>query len=209
VLWVKATVLIDLWNYYAQFGRFVPFDFVNQVIPVIFKVTGKEVLDVVTLPPGKASPCTLYTSPCTSVKNISTQVLNRIPAGITSTVRLAVRNIGDVATVPGPLIFISSGLQSALGINGVNPPAITSPNIPQTLFSTIIPVGVVGPSTIPPGPYYKSPLPANTSYEFDVNVFPTHYMAGTVVVLNLQLLWKNIIGEERSQMSQVYFEVTA
>jgi hypothetical protein len=49
-------------------------------------------------------------------------------------------------------------------------------------------------------------LPANTSYEFDVNVFPTHYMAGTVVVLNLQLVWRNI-GEERSQMNQVYFEV--
>lgn len=66
----------------------------------------------------------------------------------------------------------------------------------------------MGPSTIPPGPYYKSPLPANTSYEFDVNVFPIHYMAGTVVVLNLQLSWKNIVGEEKSQMSHVYFEVT-
>ncbi len=187
-------------NYYAQFGRFIPFDSVDQMIPVIFKVTGKEVLDVVTLPLGKAFPGT-------SVKNISTQIL-KIPAAVTTTVRLALRNTGDVATVPGPLIFVSSGLQSALGINGVNPSAITSPNIPQTLLSTIIPVGVVGPSTIPPGPYYKSPLPANTSYEFDVNVFPTHYMAGTVVVLNLQLLWKNIVGEERSQMSQVYFEVT-
>jgi hypothetical protein len=55
-------------NYYAQFGRFIPFDFVNQVIPVIFKVTGREVLDVVTLPPGKVSPVT-------SVMNISTQIL--------------------------------------------------------------------------------------------------------------------------------------
>ncbi|MFY9796510.1 MAG: hypothetical protein WAJ93_12560 [Candidatus Nitrosopolaris sp.] len=194
-------------NYYAQFGRFIPFDFVNQVIPVIFKVTGKEVLYIVTLPPGKASPFTLYTSPCTSVKNISTQVL-KIPAGVTTTVRLAVRNTGDVATVPGPLIFVSSGLQSALGINGVNPSAITNPNIPQTLFFTIIPVGIVGPSTFTPGPYYKSPLPANTSYEFDVNVFPTHYMAGTVVILNLLVTWNNILGEERSQMNQVYFEVT-
>ena len=129
------------------------------------------------MPPGKVSPVT-------SVKNISTQIL-KIPAGVTTKVRLALGNTGDVAVVPGPITFISPGLQSALGINGVNPSAITSPNIPQTLFSTIIPVGVVGPSTIPPGPYYKSRLPANTSYEFDVNVFPTHYMAGTVVVLNL------------------------
>jgi hypothetical protein len=194
-------------SYYAQFGRSIPFDFVNQVIPVILKVTGKEVLDVVTLPPGKASPCIHYTSPCTPVKNISMQIL-KIPAGITTTVRLAVRNTGDVATVPGPIILVNPGLQSALGINGVKLSAITSPNIPQTLFSTIIPVGIVGPSIITPGPYYKSPLPANTGYEFDVSVFPTHYVAGTVVVLNLQLLWKNIIGKERSQMNQVYFEVT-
>jgi hypothetical protein len=193
-------------NYYAQF-RFIPFDFVSQVIPVILKITGKEVLDVVTLPPGKASPCIHYTSPCTSIKNISMQIF-KIPAGVTTTVRLAVRNIGDVATVPGPIILVNPGLQSALGINGVNPSTITSPSIPQTLLSTIIPVGIVGPSIITPGPYYKSPLPANTSYEFDVSVFPTHYVAGTVMVLNLELLWKNIVGKERSQMNQVYFEIT-
>jgi hypothetical protein len=28
-----------------------------------------------------------------------------------------------------------------LGINGLNPAAITSPNVPQTLFSTILPIG--------------------------------------------------------------------
>jgi hypothetical protein len=33
-------------DYYNQFGRFVPFDFINQVIPVTLKVTGQEVLDV-------------------------------------------------------------------------------------------------------------------------------------------------------------------
>ena len=37
-------------DYFNQFGRFIPFDFINQVIPVIFKVTGQETLDVVTLP---------------------------------------------------------------------------------------------------------------------------------------------------------------
>src|SRR5215813_1755377 len=34
-------------DYFNQFGRLIPFDFVNQVIPVIFKVTGQETLDVV------------------------------------------------------------------------------------------------------------------------------------------------------------------
>ena len=39
-------------DYFNQFGRFIPYDFVNQVIPVIFKTTGSETLDVVTLPTG-------------------------------------------------------------------------------------------------------------------------------------------------------------
>ena len=29
-----------------QFGRLVPFDFINQIIPVLFKITGKEILDL-------------------------------------------------------------------------------------------------------------------------------------------------------------------
>jgi len=33
-------------DYYNQFGRFIPFDFINQVTPILFKVTGREILDV-------------------------------------------------------------------------------------------------------------------------------------------------------------------
>jgi hypothetical protein len=33
-------------NNINHFGRFIPWDFINQVIPVIFKATGREVLDV-------------------------------------------------------------------------------------------------------------------------------------------------------------------
>ena len=59
-------------DYFNQFGRLIPFDFINQVIPVIFKVTGQETLDVVTLPTGGKD----------AVKNISTQIVN-IPSGHT------------------------------------------------------------------------------------------------------------------------------
>jgi len=40
-------------HYLNQFGRFIPYDFVDQVIPVILAVTGQKTLDTVTLPPGK------------------------------------------------------------------------------------------------------------------------------------------------------------
>jgi hypothetical protein len=178
-------------DYFNQFGRLVPFDFVNQVIPVVFKVTGQETLDVVTLPTGGKD----------AVKNISTQIV-QIPSGTTTKVRLAVRNTGDVPAYDVD-VNVTTGLQSALGINGLNPASITSPNISQTLFSTILPLGIVGPSHED-----IEDLPGNTNKEFDVTVFPTHYVAGTIELLNINLVWNNIIGERVSQNYQVYVEVT-
>ncbi len=180
-------------NYYNQFGRFIPFDFINQVIPILFKVTGQETLDVVTLPTGHTD----------KVKDVSTQIVE-IPNGATTKVRLAVRNTGDVPVYDLDVNVTTERL-SVLGINGLTPSAITSPNIPQTLFSTIQPLGIVGPSE---PTLSTEELPANTNEEFDVNVFPTHYVAGTVELLNLNLTWNNIVGERASQTNQVYFEVT-
>ncbi|MFY9868461.1 MAG: hypothetical protein WAK17_01975, partial [Candidatus Nitrosopolaris sp.] len=189
-------------DYFNQFGRFIPYDFINQVIPVVFKVTGQETLDVVTLPPGKFCGTSCKLSPNASTR-FSTQILE-IPSGTTTEVRLAVRNTGD-ASVYDLDANVTTGLQSALGINGLTPSAITSPNIPQTLFSTILPLGIVGGSD---GLISAQELKPNTNEEFDVSVFPTHYMAGTVELLNINLTWNNIIGERASQTNQVYFYVT-
>ena len=178
-------------DYFNQFGRFIPYDFVNQVIPVIFKVTGQETLDVVTLPTGGTD----------AVHNISTQIV-KIPNGVTTKVRLAVRNTGDVP-IWDLTVNVFPGLQSALGINGLTPSAISSPNIPQTLFSTILPIGIVGPSFFGIGQ-----LAANQNAEFDVSVFPTHYVAGTVELMNVNLVFNNILGERATQLNQVYFNVT-
>jgi hypothetical protein len=164
-------------DYLGQFQRIVPFDFINQVMPVIFKVTGQETLDVVTLP---------YGAPV-SLDAISTHIV-KIPNDDTSRVRLAVTNTGDAA-VWDMTVNVFPGLQSSLGINGLTPSAISSPNIPQTLFSTILPIGIVGHST-----FYLGYIPANGIKEFDVNVYPTHYVAGTVELLNVQLTYNNAVG---------------
>ena len=154
-------------------------------------MTGQQTLDVLTLPTlGKDA-----------VKTISTNIVT-IPNGKTTLVRLAVRNTGD-APVYNLDVDVTTGLQSALGINGLNPAAITSPNVPQTLFSTILPLGIVGPSH-----QDLVDLPANTNKEFDVSVFPTHYVAGTIELMNINLEWNNIVGERVSQTNQVYFKVT-
>jgi hypothetical protein len=88
-------------DYINQFGRLIPYDFVNQVIPVIFKITGEEWLDVVTLPSGGKD----------AVKDISTQIV-QITNGVTSTVRLAVRNTGDIP-IWDLTVNVFPGLQSA------------------------------------------------------------------------------------------------
>jgi hypothetical protein len=48
---------------------------------------------------------------------------------------------------------------------------------------------------------------ANSNAEFDVSVFPSHYVAGTVELMNVNLTWNNIIGEAGQQVNQVYFNV--
>jgi len=191
-------------DYFNSFQRDIPYDFVNQVIPVIFKVTGQETIDVVTLP-------TLGTD---KVKNISTDIV-KIPNDVTTKVRLAVRNTGDVP-IWDLTVNVLPGLQSSLGINGLTPSAITSPNIPQTLFSSVLPIGIVGPSFFGIGE-----LGPNQNAEFDVSVFPTHYVAGTVQLMNVNLVYNNILGTRVSTLNptglgsaptfasccQVYFNV--
>jgi hypothetical protein len=74
--------------------------------------------------------------------------------------------------------------------------------------ATIVPVGILGQEDIDIGPYYHAQLPPNTNFEFDVSVFPTHYVAGTIELLNLKTSWDNVLGQRVSQINQIYFEVT-
>ncbi len=79
----------------------------------------------------------------------------------------------------------------------------------QTLFLTILPIGVICPSYFAPNsPCSPSGVvAANSNADFDVSVFPTHYVEGTVKKMNVNLTWNNIIGEPGQQPNQVYFNV--
>jgi hypothetical protein len=105
-------------DYFNQFGRLIPFDFINQVIPVTFKVTGQETIDVVTLPPGKF--CDLDCKPLPNKSTLFSTKIVEIPSSATTKVRLAVRNTGD-APIYDMAASVTPGVQSALGINGLNP----------------------------------------------------------------------------------------
>ena len=56
-------------NYYNQFGRFIPFDFINEVTPILFKVTGQEILDV-SLAGGGVSPQTILGEESNAINGI-------------------------------------------------------------------------------------------------------------------------------------------
>jgi hypothetical protein len=194
-------------DYFNQYGRFIPYDFVNQVIPVIFMVTGQETLDIVTLPPGKFCDQSCNVTAINATTQFSNHIL-KIPSGVTTKLRLALRNTGDVAFWYFDVDVDSNAtnLQHALGINGLTPSAITSPNIPQTLFSTILPLAIVGPQDF--GNTFPSDyLNASSYVEFDVTVFPTHYAAGTVQLLNVQITGTNVIGEPVTENRQVYVAI--
>jgi hypothetical protein len=197
----KSTILngkFDLRkDYFDQLGRFIPYDFVNQVIPVVFNITGQETIDVVTLKPGSKFGATANDS------NISTNIVE-VPYGVTSNVSIAVRNTGDLA-IHDCLVSASPRLQSALGINGLNPSAISSPNVPQTLFSTLVPMGIVGASSA--GELFCANgvgagiLPAHSlSSVMTVSVFPTKYVAGTVDFINCSLSWRDPLGGNAAQV---------
>ena len=51
-------------------------------------------------------------------------------------------------------------------------------------------------------------LTPNNSTEVDYSLFPTHYVAGTVQLLDLDLTWRNVLSEMAEQHNQVYFVVT-
>ena len=208
----KSTILngkFDLRkDYFDQLGRFIPYDFVNQVIPVVFNITGQETIDVVTLTPGPK----VVVGNIANESNISTKIME-VPYGVTTNVSIAVRNTGDIA-IHDCGLTVSPRLESALGINGLTPSAITSPNIPQTLFSTLVPMGIVGASGAgeitcsPVGPG-AGVLPANSlSNIMTVSVFPTKYVAGTVDLINCSLSWRDPVNDNfKFQNSQVFVRV--
>ena len=144
--------------------------------------------------------------------NISTNIVD-VPYGLTTNVSIAVRNTGDLA-VHDCGVIVSPRLESALGINGLNPSAISSPNVQQTLFSTLVPLGIVGASEA--DELYCSPvgpgagiLPANSlSKVMIVSVFPTKYVEGTVDMINCSLSWRDPLnGGFKVQNSQVFVHV--
>ncbi len=156
--------------------RLKPFDFVNQVIPVLFKITGEEGIYLNVLP-GTGTNITVPSSP----------FLVLAPPGLPTKVRLLINNTGDVP-IHDLTATVSPRDESALGATVV-PSATNIPNVVQQ--NAIQPLVLIGPTQKNVGF-----IPVKGSAEIDVTVVPSFYVGGTVENLFVNFEYNNIVGQD-------------
>jgi hypothetical protein len=167
-------------DYSNTFGRFIPYDFINQVIPVIFKITGREVLDVYQVPQltkGKLGFSTIPTHPPTCNQATETCV---VPINIRLT------NFGDAPLTALVVQFIT---------------ASTAFVGSQTAVVTTYPLAIQGPATYYVGTLAPNGLPGSSR-------IITLYMSSATTCnsaygMQVQSSYINVVGERQQQVNPV------
>jgi hypothetical protein len=167
--------------------RLKPFDFVNQLLPALFKITGEEGI-LVNVLPGTETNITVPTSP----------FLVLAPPGLPTTVRLLINNTGDVP-VFDLTATVSTRSESALSATIV-PSASNIPNVVQQ--NAIQPLVLIGPTQKNVGF-----IPAKGSAEVDVTIVPSFYVGGTVENLFINLEYNNIVGRDSTLTLPIGVEI--
>ncbi len=151
-----------------------PYDFVNQVLPVEFAITGQEIFSVlITAGPDGAVP----TSP----------ILALLPPGVPTPIKIIIRDIGD-APVYNLNAAPSVRDESAIAAT-VIPSPINIPNVVQQ--NAVEPLVLIGPQSKQIG--Y---LPRNGTGTFELNItaVPSFYAGGTVEPIFITLTYNNQVG---------------
>ncbi len=175
----------DLTRQYSAINELLlPYDFVNQVIPVAFEVTGQEFLDIQALGPNVTATSSPYT------------VL--VPPGIPTKVRILLNNTGD-APIYDTVTTVSTRDESAIAATVV-PSATNIPNVVQQ--NAILPMVIVGPTQQNTGF-----IAAGGTHEFDVTIVPSFYVGGTVENLFVNLAFTNSVSEQSSLTIPIGVEI--
>jgi hypothetical protein len=163
-------------NYSDKSGRLIPYDFINQVIPVIFKATGREVLDVYQeLPAGCISGTTNQPTCISAILSKNTPV----------PINLTFANHGDV-----PLFNLVVQLDTVL-------PVITgSSTAGGPVVAPQLPIVVRGQST-----YYFTGLGPGQSKTIKVYI-SSAIDCNTNQALEVDSSYNNVIGV-RTEAAQV------
>ncbi len=175
----------DLTRQYNAINELLqPYDFVNQVIPVTFEVTGMEFLDIQALGPN----ATATTSPYTVM----------VPPGVPTKVRILVNNTGD-APIYSSTTTVTTRDESAIAATVV-PSDTNIPNVVQQ--NAILPMVIIGPTEKSTGF-----IAAGGTNEIDVTIVPSFYVGGTVENLFVNVEFTNIVGESSSLTLPIGVEI--
>ena len=167
-------------NYFSQFGRFIPFDFINQVIPVVFKVTGREVLDVHLAYANGATSNSCISYQCNITKAIVPGNGDIVPVKITFT------NLGD-AVITDLVGVVSTGVNTLVG---------------SAVSATTFPLGIVSPTTFNLG--ILTPYSSQTVTLLVRSVLN----CDTLQPLNVASTYNNVIGLRQTQDNPVVLQIT-
>ncbi len=159
------------------FNRVIPFDYVNQVIPVIWKVTGREILDV-SLPPDSPGGATSLECPLSAVVKATSS-----PCVIP--VNVVFSNLGDVG-IHNLLATFATNYTSAWG------PAVTT---------TAYLLGIINHAV-----YHLFSIPAGSSFTKTLYI-RTALRCSAVQQLSVSSTYTDIIGQRVTQVNTVTLQI--
>ncbi len=176
----------DLTRQYNAINELLqPYDFVNQVIPVTFEVTGGETLVVNVLSP-------------TDNMVPSSPYMVLAPPGVPTKVRILVENTGS-APIYNTIATVTTRDESAIAATVV-PSDTNVPNAVQQ--NAILPMVIVGPTQKNMGF-----IAAGGTNEIDITIVPSSYVGGTVENLFVTLTFTDVVSESSSKTLPIGVEI--
>jgi hypothetical protein len=172
-------------NFNAVNEQLYPYDFVNQVLPAMFAITGQEIFSVIVgSGPGTALPI----SP----------ILALLPPGVPTPIKILVRNTGDA-----PIYNLNAAAaardESAISATVV-PSSVNIPNFVQQ--NAVEPIVLIGGQSRQIGF-----LPVNGTAELDITAVPSFYAGGTVEPILVTLNFNNAVGLPTTLVKRIGLEI--
>jgi hypothetical protein len=159
------------------FNRVIPYDYVNQVIPVIWKVTGREILDV-NLPPASPGAATSLECPLPAVVKLASS-----PCVIP--VSVVFSNLGDV------------GIHNLVATFAANFTSVRGPAVKTTAY----PLGIVNHAL-----YHLFSVPAGSSFTRTLYIRTT-LPCSAIQPLSVSSTYTDAIGQRVTQVNTVTLQI--
>jgi hypothetical protein len=191
-------------KYNNEFDRYINFDYINQLIPVIFKVTGREILDV-SLQPG-TSPITAFPPQLTPLPGVfgthvvPHPILNSTSGTVTITPNPSSSKAQVRDNLPVNITFSNYG---DVTLHNLVAKLSTTVNALTTAAATAqtYPLGIVGPSI-----FHLFTLPAYSHRTVTTNI-TTALGCAAIEPIMVASTYTNAIGQRVSFADTVTLQI--